>query len=812
MRIRTSFDEGWIFHQGELERPPARLTFKSGGCGSVSDCVGHERGAMRIPEGREILGHLLPAFSHDGSSGRSLGEDWIPVRIPHDWRIRQGYRSETRPDDYPWEWQGFLPTDVGYYRKTFSVPEDWNTSRIYLEFEGVMRSSSTWVNGHFLGDHASGYTGFFHDIADVLRYGPDQDNVVLVRCDVSESEGWWGEGAGLYRHVWLTRCSQVHFIPNGVWARTDGVSAEQATLVVEATVTNESAEDTDVRLHFGLRDALGDSVSDTTADATCPSGQTITTVVRMNLSSPHLWNVADPYLYTLAADLEVDGRVLDALHIMVGLRRVDFTADDGLHLNGRRVQVWGANIHQDFAGLGIGLSDRIIDYKLELLRDMGCTAIRTAHHPPAPRLLDTCDRSGMLVICENRHLSSSRDRLNDLESMIMAARNHPSVIAWSLENEEFLEGTPTGTRILKSLVRRVHSLDPTRPTTVGGVNLLDDASYYDCVDVVGYNYASTNGTLSRHRETYPRRPLLATEDGLHPTTRGAYADAPDRGHLSEYGTTVPPFDVERAGPEWVWQYFADNPHIAGAFVWSGFDYRGEPFPLGWPCIGAHFGAMDSCGFPKGYYWLLRSFFKTEPVVHILPHWTWPGREGQAIKVVAYSNCAEVELMLNGESLGRKLVQCHRVEWTAAYQPGTLVARAFRAKEPVASAIAETAGEPYGIHLNVDRARISIDPRDVAIVEANIVDKHGRLVPDASHEVEFTTGNGIVLGVGNGDPADHDPDVAPRRRAFHGRCLAIIGSQGDGRTINVEARSAGLSNGRLSIERAEPSSRSGRSHD
>ncbi len=800
MRHRERFDDGWIFHLGELEHPPVRRTFKAGACGGVSDCVDGERGALQSPGGLNPIAAVLPAFAPALKHARTIDKDWAPVRLPHDWRIGQDYVA-SGSDGYPHDWQGSLPAGVGYYRKTFRVPSDWDGGRVFIEFEGVMRSSTVWVNGHLIGEHGSGYTGFSYDIADVLRYGDEGDNVTLVRCDASEAEGWWGEGAGIYRHVWLTSCSPLHFAPAGVWVRAEVIGSARATIVVEAVVANATAEAVDVEVVAWVADPRGRAVGTVHTQRDCDSGSTVTVRQELEVAEPLRWDVDSPQLYTVVTELVRAGEVIDKLETAFGIRTCEFTPDDGFHLNGRRVQLWGANIHQDFAGLGIGLPDRIIEHKLELVQEMGCNAVRSAHHPPTPHLLDVCDRLGLLVIDENRHLESTADGLADFDALILRDRNHPCVIAWCLENEEFLEGTPTGTRTLQTLQTRARTLDPTRPTMVAGCYGMDSAPYYGTVDVVGYNYGSLNGTMIRHRAEYAGRAMVATEDGLHPSTRGVFADHAPSGRLSEYGTRVPPFDrPDRLGPEAVWQFHLENPQFAGAFVWSGFDYRGEPFPLGWPCIASHYGAMDSCGFPKSYYWLLRSFFRTEPVLHVLPHWTWPGREDELIEVWAYTNCDEVELTLNGEPVGRRSVQMHKATWSVGYEPGALVARGYTSGVEVVASTVETTGEPAGISLTAHRDRISSDPQDAVVVMASIVDDKERAVPQACNEVHFDAGeDGVVLGVGNGDPADHDPDTASSRRAFNGRCMAVVAPTDSGRAIDVRATSPGLGAVTVTVE-------------
>lgn len=797
MRQRLAFDDGWLFHLGELADPPARRTLKSGACGSVSDCVEGERGALRVPPGREVLAGFLPAFAPSLASARRLDGAWAPVELPHDWRILQPYVPDGGNDVYPQAWQGFLPAGVAYYRKTFTAPAAWADGRVGVDFDGVMRASTVWINGHLLGENGSGYTSFGFDISDLLRYGDEGDNVLLVRCDVSEPEGWWGEGAGIYRHVWLTATGTVSIARHGVYARAAELADAHGLVDVDVAVRNDSGVVVAAALACRLVDDAGAVVAEERRTVEL-GGDATTWSLRLAVPQPRRWSVEKPQLYRLATALSVAGEAVDEVSVPFGFRSLEFVAGRGFFLNGERVQINGVNLHQDFAGVGIAVPDRVIDYKLEALRDMGCNAIRSAHHQPNPHLLDACDRLGIMVICENRHLTASAAALADLEELVTAGRNHPCVIAWGLENEEFLEATPTGRRVLRTLVRRVKSLDPTRATTLGGCNGLDDG-FYDEVDVAGYNYASSDGTFDRHHGEQVQRCLLATEDSAIPATRGCYADDPERGHLSEYGTRVDPFDLPSVRePGRVWQFYAQRPHIAGAFVWAGFDYRGEPYPLGWPCIGSHYGVMDSCGFPKARYWLLRSFYRDEPLVHLMPHWNWAGREGEPIEVVVYSNCDEVELALNGRSLGARKPDAHTARWTVPYEPGELSASGRRGAMLVASAGVTTTGDPAAVNLRADRQAAAASRHDVVVFVADVVDAAGRLVPTASDSIAFSATGGRVVGVGNGDPADHDPDVASQRRAFAGRCLVIVAPDPSAATMVVEARAPGLRAGRSEV--------------
>lgn len=779
MRTVIPLDTGWLFRRGELEHPPARRTFKSGALGGVTDAVADETGGLVAPATAAEIAPFLPAFAPALADSRALDDAWRPVRIPHDARLDEAYqRHLDEPVGYPLQWQGYLPPVVGYYRTTFALQS--GDGRWFLDVEGIMRSADLWLNGHHLTHHESGTTGFAVDVTDVLRPDDTETNVLLVRIDTRDPEGWWYEGAGIYRPIRLVGVPTMSIARHGVWVRTeettDGVEA-----VLDVTVRNDGDVSVATTVNVQIAGPDGQPLGDGAEPITVASDATAHTTLRLTLpATVERWSPEHPALHRARVSVGAD-----EVELSFGVRSARFTAD-GFELNGSTYPLRGANLHQDAGAIGIAVPDAVVEHRLRVLKDMGATVVRSAHHQPARALVDLCDRIGMLLLPETRHLSSTPSALEELDELLLAYRSRPSVIAWSLANEELLEGTPTGTRILATLVRRVRRLDPDRATTVAGHHNLDENAYYGLVDVVGYNYESLSGTLARHLVEHPQRAVLATEDGVQPATRGALTDDPERGRLSEYGTAVGPFGREgRPGPEAVWAFYENHGRIAGALVWAGFDYRGEPYPLEWPSIGSHFGVHDSCGFPKHYAWLLRAWFRRDPQVRVLPHWTWPGQEGELVRLVITTNCEEVELLLDGQTLDRVQPVDRIARLSLPYRPGLLTAVGYRDGIAVARHEVETAGAPAGLLLGVPtREGLS---RDAAIVTVTVVDAAGTPVPEASVPVTFDVDGGLVLGVGNGDPADHSPDRAARRSTFSGQCLAVIAPTGpDGTRVRVSS--------------------------
>lgn len=754
-RQRLLMDPQWRFHLGDV----ARVEAINHGDTYLSVKAGHAQG---------------PAGAEFDDSG------WRELDLPHDWLIEQPYDPSANVS------HGFRSGDVAWYRKTFELPAEDLGRRLWLEFDGVFRDCTVWLNGHLLGRHASGYTSFHFDITDVANYGGP--NALAVRVDARDFEGWWYEGAGIYRHVWLTKTPPVHVGHWGVYVApqlSDDLS--HADVSVTTTVVNDADRDVTLRLCSTVVDGEGQEVSTDCRELSLPTGRTEEVCQSLPVGEPQLWDLTRPYLYQLRTTVTAAGTV-DEVTTPFGIRHIRFDPDEGFFLNGRPVKLKGTCNHQDHAGVGIAVPDALQQFRIRRLLAMGSNAYRCAHNPPAPELLDACDRLGMLVMDENRHLSSSDWGLADLESMIRRDRNHPCIIMWSMANEEPLQRSETGTRIVRSMIRRVRQLDATRPT-IAAMDGGWGSSFSLAHDIQGCNYI--RGDFDEYHAANPQHPILASEASSALTTRGIYLTDPARGYMSAYDVNAPEWG-NRA--EEAWRPIAERRFMAGTFVWTGFDYRGEPTPYQWPCISSHFGIMDTCGFPKDNFYYYQAWWSDRPVLHILPHWNWPERKGETIPVWVHSNCEEVELFLNGRSLGRQTMERNgHLEWQVPYEPGDLLARGYVQGQEVATAVVETTGPAHHLRLTPDRSAIRADGEDVCVITAAVHDEAERVVPTADDHISFSVSeNARILGVGNGDPSSHEADRAEHRRAFNGLCQVIVQSlRGEGGVIHLEARAPGL---------------------
>lgn len=713
-------------------------------------------------------GPAAPDFDESG---------WRRIDLPHDFVVEGTFDPSADRN------HGYLPVGVAWYRKEFSLPASDRGRRIWLEFDGIYRASTIWLNGKLLGRHQSGYTSFYFDVTDVANFGGR--NVLAVRVDATGFEGWWYEGGGIYRHVWLTKLAPVHVGHWGTYVVSevlgDDGHADEARLNITTTVAND-----------GPSPASGDLVSEVIA----PSGKRVAMVQSpfslkgresreigqsAHLLKPALWSIETPNLYRLRSTINIGGKPVDQTETTFGIRTIRFDPDRGFFLNGKPVKIKGTCNHQDFAGVGIALPDRCHVFKIEKLKEMGSNAYRCAHHPHATEILDACDRLGMLVMDENRRLGDSEEILGQVESMVLRDRNHPSVIMWSMCNEEWAyQGTERGAQMFLAMKEVVLRHDKTRPVTCAmnggfgqGISLVEDLQ--------GFNY--NVDAYDKFRAAFPLKPCFGSETASHVSDRGVYQEDREGGYCPAYW----------GNPEPSWRPIAEREWMAGSFVWTGFDYRGEPSPYNWPCISSHFGILDTCGFPKDSYWYYKAWWKNEPIVHVFPHWNLAGREGQEIPVWCYGNTEKVELIVNGKSFGvRDMPRWSHVEWKVPYEPGVLEVRGYNAGKLVASERIETTGPPAKLQLSPDRTQILADNQDVAMVAVSVLDAAGRVVPTANNVVTFRVeGPGRILGVGNGDPSCHEPDKASRRSAFNGHCLVIVQAADKPGTIRLLARSPGL---------------------
>jgi beta-galactosidase len=703
-----------------------------------------------------------------GPAATQFGDaTWRKVDLPHDWAVELPFDSKADASHgFKPVGPGFHSNDVGWYRRTFTLPETDKGKRIWLEFDGVFRDSRVFFNGFLIGRHASGYSSFRHDVTDLVNCGGP--NTVAVRVDASQFEGWFYEGAGIYRHVWLVKTAPLAIAPDGIFVYSTfphDLPEGAATVHLAAQLNNAQTNSVKASVTWEIVDPTGRSVAKAAraADvAAWTEGQTVSQTAR--ITSPALWSPETPRLYKLITTVRAGDAIVDKVETEFGIRTMKFDADRGFLLNGQPYEIKGTCNHQDHAGVGAAMPDALQYFRVRRLKDMGGNAVRTSHNRPTPEWLEACDRLGMLVMDENRLLGSDAANMSLLEEQIRRDRNHPSVFIWSLCNEEALQTTPTAARVAATMQRAAHRLDPTRLCTVAASTGNTFAGINGIIDVRGWNYFIEG--VDDYHARHPEQPEIGTEQASTLCTRGIYTNDGAHGYMSAY-------DVNgmNTAESW-WTVFAARPWLSGGFVWTGFDYRGEPSPYGWPCVSSQFGILDTCGFAKDNFYYYKAWWDDAPMVHVLPHWNWHGREGQDIDARCFSNCQEVELFLNGHSLGRKAMprESH-LRWAVKYTPGTLLARGYNGGKVVAEDKVETTGAPAAIQLTPDRSTLVAGDEDTAVITVAVLDAEGRTVPVAENTVHFElTGPGAIIGVGNGQPSCLEPDKYVSAAPEHGIAL------------------------------------------
>ena len=769
-RTLLNFDEGWKFHLGNAADPS-----KDFGCGT------------------EYFNYLTKANSIHNTgpySNKFDDKDWKTVDLPHDFVVDLPYDSvASHSHGYKTVGYKFPENSVGWYRKTFHVDKEDKDKHIELIFDGIFRASRVWVNGFYCGGEESGYLSQEYDITDYLKFG--EDNVVCVRADATMEEGWFYEGGGIYRHVKLLKTDAVHIPTNGVNIRVkfSNNNFKKAAITFKGTVQNCSDDAVQCKMQYFVYDAEGNEVlavegadREYTSVAARKLADNGTFKYDVTFEDPHLWTPTDPYLYTCVSKLLVDDKVVDSVSTKFGCRQVKFHKKDGFLINNVRTRLKGVNMHQDHAGVGSGIPDALLLWRMRQLKKMGCNAYRSSHNPMTPALLDICDSLGILVIDENRLSGTSEYQLMSLAKMIERDRNHPSIILWSLGNEEWgLEWDERGRRIAAAMRSYCRLYDTTRPITFATSS---GPTVEEPVDVAGYNYILQN-PIDSMRQVYPERKCYGSEETTGCGTRGIYYDDSE-------GRWMKALNRAPNGPDSIynciergWKFYVARQWASGCFFWTGFDYRGESNPLKFPATISQFGIHDYCGFPKDEAYYLKSWWTYEPVLHVFPHWNLKGHEGDTISVWAYSNCEQVQLIVNGKELEKKYVpQNGHLEWECVYDPGEVKAVGYKFGKPVMEEIIQTTNEASVVEVTADRTEINADGVDVSIVTVCLKDDKGRVVPDACKQLELKTeGNVKILGVGNGDPACHDPERPTdinmhdfKVKSFNGYAQVLIQSQ------------------------------------
>ena len=785
VRETIRLDDGWKFAFGNAADPK-----KDFGCGT------------------EYFNYLTKANSihNEGPYVANFNDStWQEVKVPHDWVTILPY-ADVASHSHGYKTVGYKypETSVGWYRKTINIPACDLGKHIALQFDGIFRNARVWFNGFYMGTEPSGYATQVYDVTEYVNYGGD--NLICVRADATLEEGWFYEGAGIYRDAWLMKSAAVGVAPFGTFVYADLKQPyDKATIHVETEVNNHSLTTQQCEVSHRLLDADGREVAKSESSTIMlRAKQTLNSqLLTLNLNAPHLWSPADPYLYKVETTVKVDGRVTDVYETTTGIRDVEFDADRGFLLNGQPLKLKGVNMHQDHAGVGAAIPDALQAWRIKQLKKMGCNAYRASHNPMTPALLDICDREGILVIDENRLTGINEEHLRLLERMIKRDRNHPSVILWSNGNEEWgMENTIQGTRIAAAMREYTHLLDPTRHSTIanaGGREMVKG------LDVVGFNYIVQND-VDNQKKNNPTWKIVGTEETTGCGTRGWYfKDEKYPGRMVSLNRTMEQnYEniIERG-----WKFYDERPWAAGLFYWTGFDYRGEPNPLSYPAHDSEFGILDYCGFPKDEAYYLKSWWTDEPVLHIFPHWNLQGHEGEEVEVWAYSNCDEVELTVNGKKLGRQpMPRNGHLKWKAVYQPGRVEATGYKNGKRILTKTIETTKAAAKVVLKADRHQIAADGQDMAIVNIELHDQKGRFVPNACPVLTFCLeGDANIIGCGNGDPSylgsDH-PDKQPCHTfsipAFNGRAQVLIQSGKLPSTVTLKCTADGLKYGLLTI--------------
>jgi beta-galactosidase len=764
---RLSLDKGWRFYQGDIPFPII---------------TGHGMSYGNAKAGKS-WGAAAPEFDDT---------DWRLVNVPHDWSVEMPYDSTENLS------QGYRKRGFGWYRRNFKLSPEDKGKHIEIQLDGVATHCTVWFNGTVVERNFCGYNSIYIDVTPYAYYG-DEINTIAVRVDAVQQEGWWYEGSGLYRHTWLVKRSATHIATDGVFAQPIKNASGNWTIPVEATIENSGKLPATVDVESTLFDTNGKKVASGNSAILINNLAQAVAKFSIPVTNPELWSCEQPTLYTVKTVLREKGIVIDSVVTTCGFRTLLFTANEGFFLNGKPVKLKGVCNHQDHAGVGVAVPDALWDFRLRKLKEMGANAYRCAHNPPAAEFLDACDRQGILVMDENRNFNVSDQYVGQLEWLIRRDRNHPSVILWSVFNEEPMQGTENGYELVRRMSAHVKTLDTTRPVTAaasGGLSSPKNVAH--AVDVVGMNYQSRN--YDKIHETYPNMPITSSEDASAFMVRGEYVTDKKSCLHDSYDTQWASWGTNHRNG---WKLVDERPFLAGCFIWTGFDYRGEPQPYSWPAAGASFGIMDQCGFPKAAFYIHQAQWTEKPVLQLIPHWNWPADSiGKPITIMGLTNAAKVKLLVNGKLVEEKKVDKYEmVDWKVPYQPGKIEAIGYDTSgKEVARFKAETTGQPVSLQLIADRASLLGDGYDAMPITVQALDAKGRAVPTANIPVEFEiSGAGSIIGLGNGNPNSHEPEKGTKRKLFNGLAQVIVQSsfEGKGKVVLV-AKSAGLKSAQTTI--------------
>lgn len=768
-----SLDKGWRFHLGDIPYPVIKghnETYRNAKAGRVSGAA---------------------STSYDDSS-------WRLLNLPHDWAIEGTVDSDANLA------QGYYKRGFGWYRRKFRLEPEDKGKHIELQFDGISTHATIWVNGTVLHRNWCGYTSMYVDITPYATYG-DNLNTIVVRVDADAQEGWWYEGAGIYRHTWLVKRSPLHVTTDGVFAQPVKNEDGQWVIPAEITLYNSGKLPADGELEVSLYSPEGVKMISEKKSIKVEALHENITNLMLSVANPKLWSIETPTLYKVKTVVFQNGKETDRVVTNCGFRTIRFDANTGFWLNDKNIKIKGVCNHQDHAGVGVAVPDALWEFRLRKLKEMGVNAYRAAHNPTSKEFMQMCDSMGILVFDENRLFNTSPEYQRQLEWLVRRDRNCPSVILWSVFNEEPMQGTENGYEMVRRMSSYVKKLDVTRPVTAamsGG--FFSDKNVSEAVDLIGINYNISS--YDRVHAKNPNIPVTSSEDGSAFIVRGEYSTDKSKNIIDSY-------DSEAAG--WgathrrAWKEVATRSWMAGCFYWTGFDYHGEPTPFEWPSVSSFFGIMDICGFPKSAYYLHQAqWCEDKSVLELVPHWNWPADSiGKPIKVMAFSNADRVKLLLNGKTISEQQVDSYEMNtWYVPYKPGKLEAIGYKDGKAVSRAKVETTGEPVQIKLIPDRNSLAGDGRDAMPITVELVDSKGRHVPTANNMIEFfISGPAQIIGLGNGNPNCHEPEKGNKRSLFNGLAQVIIQTTEGSGEVTLTATTSGVKSATLtiSVNQAEP---------
>lgn len=765
-RERLSLDRGWLFHLGDIVPPEIKGADPSYNNAKAGNAAG------------------AAATTYDDS-------DWRRLDLPHDWAVEGPFDPNGNSA------QGYRPRGVGWYRRYLRIDPSERGRHMALQFDGIATHATVWVNGNVVHRNWSGYNANHIDITPYLRYG-DAGNTIAIRADANPMEGWWYEGAGIYRHAWLVKTDPVHVIADGVAATPRHIKGEDWTIPVGVTLDNSGTSAARIKVEVSLFAPDGKLVTTLARPATVPVLTRTTVKLPLTVKAPARWSLQERNLYRVGVTVRRGGKVIDTTSLDTGFRTIRFDARRGFFLNERHVKLQGVCIHQDHAGVGVAVPDAIWEYRLRRLKELGVNAIRFSHNAVAPEVMDMVDRMGFLVMDENRNFNPSPDYMLQLEWMVRRDRHRPGVILWSVFNEEPEQGTEVGYQMVRRMVAAVKALDDTRPVTAamnGGY--FSDINVAQAVDVVGANYHVAD--YDKYHKAHPDKPFTSSEDTSAFMTRGEFSTDAAKNVIASYDEDFANWGNSHRD---AWEAIATRPFVAGGFVWTGFDYRGEPTPNVWPSVSSFFGIMDLNGFPKTAYYMHQvQWIRDRPMVHLAPHWNWAGKEGKTIRVMVMANVERARLLLNGRVIGEQAVDQYRMNFfNVPYEAGRLEAIGYTRGREVTRTSVETTGAAVRLDLVPDRDALAGDGRDAMPVTVRALDAAGRPVPTDSAIVTFKLeGAGRSIGHGNGDPNSHEDEKGNTRRLFNGLAQLIVQSRfgGEG-MLRVEASAPGLTAASVTI--------------